>query len=156
MSGIVATDKTVEMVTSSEDSILLPPYLVAKRPSEVAVGRAWMRVQTLMTSLGKFSTVSPQNVIRGPRISWDKATTTSRHLVTMALKLARDNINPIQIIDSGVVAPPTKPTESIMKPGNLSPVKKSNMPNITAKILGLVTTLLISFADNLCSNSQIP
>lgn len=40
MSGKVATEKTVEMVTSSEDSDSLPPYLTAKRPSEVAVGRA--------------------------------------------------------------------------------------------------------------------
>ena len=40
MRGMVATERMVEMVTSSEDSILLPPYLVAKRPSEVAVGRA--------------------------------------------------------------------------------------------------------------------
>ena len=38
--GIVMTEKMVEMVTSSEASMLLPPYLVAKRPSEVAVGRA--------------------------------------------------------------------------------------------------------------------
>ena len=38
--GKVATDSIVEMVTSSEASMLLPPYLVAKRPREVAVGRA--------------------------------------------------------------------------------------------------------------------
>lgn len=55
---MVKMEKMVEMVTSSEDSMLLPPYLVAKRPREVAVGRAWMRVQTMMTSIGNRSQVS--------------------------------------------------------------------------------------------------
>jgi len=40
MLGIVTIEKIVEIVTSSEDSAALPPYLTAKRPSEVAVGRA--------------------------------------------------------------------------------------------------------------------
>ena len=38
--GKVAIDNIVEIVTSSEASMLLPPYLVAKRPREVAVGKA--------------------------------------------------------------------------------------------------------------------
>ena len=40
MRGIVKIEKIVEIVTSSEDSVALPPYLMAKSPSEVAVGRA--------------------------------------------------------------------------------------------------------------------
>ena len=54
---MVKTERRVEMATSSEASMLLPPYLVAKRPREVAVGRDWMRVQTAMTSVGKFRVV---------------------------------------------------------------------------------------------------
>lgn len=41
MSGIVPIDSKVEIVTSSEDSTVLPPlYLAAKRPRLVAVGKA--------------------------------------------------------------------------------------------------------------------
>ncbi len=82
------TDRAVEMVTNSEDSILLPTYLVAKSPSEVAVGKAWIRVHTLMTSTGNFSAVSTPKVISGPRISCDKATITRRHFLASVLKSA--------------------------------------------------------------------
>ena len=69
MTGRVATDKTVEIVTSSDASILLPPYWVAKSPSEVAVGKACIKVQTLITSAGNLSKVNKRKVAIGPTIS---------------------------------------------------------------------------------------
>ena len=107
MRGMVATERRVEIVTSSEDSMLLPPYLVAKSPSEVAVGRAWMRVQTWITSVGKWRAVSRPQVVSGPRMSCTSATTIRRHFLMRALKSARESMKPIQMIESGVVAPPT-------------------------------------------------
>lgn len=69
ISGIVTIDSNVEIVTSSEASVSSPPYLEAKRPRLVAVGRAWISAQTIMTADGKLSAERSAQVSSGPRIS---------------------------------------------------------------------------------------
>ena len=78
MRGRVKTEQSVEMTTSSEDSSMRPPYFSAKRPSEVAVGRAWMRVQMMTTSLGKPVSLSKKKVRTGARRSWMSEMTSNR------------------------------------------------------------------------------
>lgn len=92
----------------------------------------------------------------GPRISWIRAIMIRRHFLKMALKSARESMKPIQIIESGVVALPTKPIASVMKTGRLRLVRKKIIPSNTAMIFGLVMMLLMSLSVILCSNSQMP
>lgn len=86
--GIVIIESTVETVTSSDDSISLPPYLAAKRPRLVAVGRAWMRVQTTITSTRKWRSERSRKVTSGPTISWIAAVRMRRHFFESVLRLA--------------------------------------------------------------------
>ena len=79
MSGIVIIEKIVEIVTSSDDSTALPPYLTANKPSDVAVGRASISVQTWTTSGGKPNNVSIPQVAKGPTMSCVIAVIARRH-----------------------------------------------------------------------------
>ena len=116
-------DMRVEMATSSEDSISLPLYFVAKRPREVAVGRAWMRVQTAMTSSGKCISFRAKKVMTGARMSWRRQVTRRRHFLMIFLKSARESMKPTQMMERGVVALPTKATASVAKAGRVRPVR---------------------------------
>jgi len=63
---------------------------------------------------------------------------------------------PIQIIESGVVAPPTWLIASMKKLGKWKLNKNIIIPSKTAIIFGLRTMLLKSFGVILRSKSQIP
>ena len=76
--GSVTIESRVDMVTSSEDSVSLPPYLAAKSPRLVAVGNAWINVQTTTTSDGNPRPNKMKWVMIGETVNWIAATINRR------------------------------------------------------------------------------
>ena len=152
MSGREPIERIVEIVTSSEASTSSPPYLVAKRPRLVAVGRASIKVQTLITASGKPRDFSKKKVATGPMMSWTAAGMMSRHFLIRCLRWASESIKPIQRIESGVVALPTKEIVLSKTAGSLKLIRKRVMPIITATILGLIMVSRSMRQENLCLN----